>query len=87
MKKITNMHGLRQEQKAVEQRGRQLEKELHRDWYDIKKVFITGDHSFFSQLKKQYVHNMVAQGLSFGAGMLTKKIGGKIGSMLFSWLH
>jgi hypothetical protein len=79
------MHRLRQEQKAVEQRRLQLEKELRRDWYDIKQAF-GGDHSFFSQLKKQYLGNILAQGLSFGAGMLTKKIGGKIGGKLFSWL-
>jgi hypothetical protein len=86
MKKISNISRLRQEQKAVEQRRRQLERELHRDWNDIKESFITGDRSFLALLKKQYINNLLVQGVSFAAGMLTKKIGGKIGGKLFSLL-
>jgi hypothetical protein len=86
MKKIHNIHDLKQEQKAIEQRSLQLEKELYRDWNDIKQYFSAGDHSFFGLLKKQYASGLVAQGLSFGAGILTRKIGGKIGSKLFSLL-
>jgi hypothetical protein len=86
MRKIHTIHDLRQEQKAVEEKRSQLEKELHRDWNDVKQIFVSGDNSFFSQFKKQYANHLLAQGLSFGAGMLTKKFGGKIGSNLFSWL-
>lgn len=86
MKKIHNILDLRREQKTVEQRRLQLEKELHHDWNDIKQHFSPGGDSFFALLKKQYAAAMVTQGLSFGAGILAKKIGGKIGGKLFSWL-
>lgn len=86
MRKIHTIHDLRQEQKAVELKRLQLEKELHRDWNDVKQLFSSGNNSFFGLLKKEYAGNLLAQGLSFGAGLLTKKIGGKIGSKLFSWL-
>jgi hypothetical protein len=80
------MSELRREQKALEQRRLQLEKELHRDMNDIKAMLVHGDNSFFGILKKQYAGKLLAQGLSFGAGILTKKVGGEIGSKIFSWL-
>jgi hypothetical protein len=86
MRKIHNIHDLRQAQKAVEQRRQQLEKELQRDWNDIKDQFSAGSNSFLSYFRKEYTGNLLTQGLSFGAGLLTRKLGSKIGGKLFSWL-
>jgi hypothetical protein len=86
MRKIHTIHDLRREQKAVDQQRLQLEKELHRDWNDVKQSFSPGSNSFFDLYRKQFASKLIVQGLSFGAGILTRKFGGKIGSKLFSWL-
>lgn len=86
MKKIHNIHDLRQEQRFVEQRRLQLEKELSRDWNDIKENLSTAGDSFLGQVKYRYATKLLGQGLSFGAGLVARKFGGKIGGRLFSWL-
>lgn len=86
MRKIHNIHDLRQAQKAVELRRQQLEKELQRDWNDIKDQFLEGSNSFLSFFRKEYTGNLLMQGLSFGAGLITRKIGSKIGGKFFGWL-
>lgn len=86
MRKIHNIHDLRQAQKAVELRRQQLEKELQRDWNDIKDQFAAGSNSFLHLFRKEFTGNLLTQGLSFGAGILTRKLGSKIGGKLFSWL-
>ncbi len=86
MRRIHNIHDLRQAQQAVELRKQQLEKELQRDWNDIKDQFLEGSNSFISFFKREYAGNLLTKGLSFGAGLLTRKLGSKIGGKLFSWL-
>lgn len=85
MKKIRNITDLQQAQQSIELRRLQLEKELRHDWNDTKEYLAGGGNSFFDTLKKQYTSKLVLQGLSFGAGLLTRKFGGKIGGKILGW--
>lgn len=85
MKKIHNVQDLRREQRAVEQRRLQLEKELQRDWNDMKHDLSSESNSFFGSIKNRYTTGLLTQGLSFGAGLIAKKFGGKIGGKIYSW--
>ncbi|HEX6913626.1 MAG TPA: hypothetical protein VF145_00205 [Chitinophagaceae bacterium] len=86
MKRIHNIDDLRREQKMIEQRRLQLEKELRRDWNDLKQGITGGGSSFLGVMKNRYAAGLVTQGLSFGAGLLARKFGGKIGGRIYSWL-
>jgi hypothetical protein len=85
MRKINNISDLRAAQKALKHQQHQLEKELLRDWNDAKQYLTPGNDSFFSFLKKQYTANIAAQGISFAAGVVARKFGGKIGERVYSW--
>lgn len=85
MKKIHNIHDLQQERKLIEQRKLQLEKELQRDWNDMKRYLSVQGNSFFGEVKNKYAARLVSQGISFGAGLIARKFGGKIGSKIYSW--
>lgn len=86
MKKIHNISDLRHEKKIVEQRILQLEKELQHDWNDVKQDLSIQSNSFFGNLKNRYMAKLAMQGISFAAGMLARKFGGKIGNRIYSWL-
>jgi hypothetical protein len=86
MKKIHNIHDLHVEQKFLEHRRHQLEKELQHDWNDVKYLITDAGNSFFGDVKKNYVSKALSKGLSIGAGVLATKFGGKIGNKIFSWL-
>jgi len=87
MKKIRNIHDLIAAQQALELEKLQLEKSLQQDWKKIRSELSGNGSSFFDELKKQYTTGLVAQGISFGAGLLARKFGGKIGSKLFNWFR
>jgi hypothetical protein len=85
MKKIHNIHDLRQEQEILEQRKLQLEKELHRDWNDVKRDLSGQGNSFPVSLKHKYPPGLLYKALSLGTGLLASKFGGKIGGKIYSW--
>lgn len=85
MKKIHNIDDLQREKRLIDQRRLQLEKELHRDWNDLKDVVSNQGSSFFGILHKPYALGLLSKGLSFGAGMVAKNFGGKIGRKIDSW--
>lgn len=86
MKRIRNIDDLRQEQRFVEQRRLQLEKELRRDWIGIKEMIYDAGNAFLGDVKHRAAGQLLSRGLSFGAGLLARKFGGKIGGKIFSWL-
>lgn len=85
MKKIRNIYDLRQEQEMLDQRKLQLEKELRRDWNDVKSDLSGQRNSFPVSLKHKFPPGLLFKALSLGTGLLASKFGGKIGGKIYSW--
>ena len=85
MRSIHNINDLRKEQQHIEQRRLELEKELQRDWSDIKDQLGAESSALIKGAGSRFAAKWAIQGIFFGAGMLARKFGGKIGSKIYSW--
>lgn len=85
MRKIRNIADLKQEQRLVERQRIALERELQHDWADIRLSVTDAGSSLFAEAKHQYVSKLLNKGLAFGAGIVARKFGGKIGKVISSW--
>jgi len=85
MKKIRNIYDLHEEREMIEQRKKQLEKELHRDWDDLKLEISGKGNSFFVRMANKHGPGMMSTAISLGASLLAGKFGGKIGGKIYSW--
>jgi hypothetical protein len=80
VKRIRNIHNLEEQQRLLEKRQLQLEKELKRDVNDIVQSVKVDT---FSSLLYQTGASVVKKGLFSGVGLLSKHLLGKLTKAMF----